>query len=87
MKKLVKESLQDRLFEEMETDTIIVKVRKGSGENMKNIIECIKDCGNTGHTYSIVIDPDEKEGLSERTFEWDGDGSDHVESVTLKEGE
>lgn len=87
MKKLVKESLSDRLFEAMETDTIIVKVRKGSGKNMKEIIECIKDCGNGGHSYSIVIDPDEKERLSERTFGWDGDGSDYVESVELKEGE
>jgi len=51
---------------------------------MKNIIECIKACGNTGHTYSIVIDPDEEEGLSERTFLWDGDGSDYVESVELQ---
>ena len=87
MKKLVKESLSNRLFEEMETDTIIVKVRKGSGENMKNIIECIKGCGNGGHSYSIVIDPNEKEGLSDRTFGWDGDGSDYVESVELKEGQ
>ena len=86
MKKLVKESLNDRLFEKMEIDTVTVTVRKGSGEKMKEILECIKACGNGGHTYEIVIDPEEKEGLSERTFEWDGDGSDRVEDVTLKEG-
>jgi len=86
MKKLVKESLVDRLFEEMEIDTVIVTVRKGSGKKMKEILECIKACGNGGHTYDIIIDPDEKEGLSERRFNWDGDGSDRVGEITLKEG-
>lgn len=87
MKKLVKESLYNRLFEEMEIDTVTVTVRKGSGEKMKEILECIKGVGNGGHTFTIVIDPDEKEKLSERTFEWDGDGSDRVGDVTLKEGQ
>jgi len=81
MKKLVKESL---LLEKMEIDTITVTVRKGSGEKMKEILECIKGVGNGGHTFSIVIDPEEKEKLSERTFEWDGDGQDRIENVELK---
>lgn len=81
MKKLVKESL---LLEKMEIDTITVTVRKGSGEKMKEILECIKGVGNGGHTFRIVIDPDEKEKLSERTFEWDGDGQDRIENIELK---
>jgi len=86
MKKLVKESLRDSLFEKMEVDTIVVTVRKGSGENLVKILDCIKGVGNIGHSFSVVVDPDEKEKLSERTFGWDGDGSDYIDSIELKKG-
>lgn len=81
MKKLVKESL---LLEKMETEQIIVNVRKGSGENLKKLLDCIKGIGNGGHSFEIVVDPEEKENLKERTFFWDGDGSDQIDSVELK---
>lgn len=81
MKKLVKESL---LTEKMETEQVIAYVRKGSGENLKKILDCIQGVGNAGHTFTVVVDPDEKEQLSERTFEWDGDGSDRIDSVEIK---
>lgn len=81
MIKLVKESL---LTETVETEQVIVNVRKGSGENLKKILDCIKGVGNAGHSFSVVVDPDEKEQLSERTFGWDGDGSDYIESVEIK---
>lgn len=85
MKKLVKESLNESLNETLkEYDIIEVKVRKDSGENLKEILDCIKNCGNVGHTFNVVVDPDEKEGLEERKFCWDGDGSDYIESVVIK---
>lgn len=50
---------------------------------MKKIIECIGDCGNTGHSFTVVVDPDEPEGLGQRKFGWDGDGSDYLHSVKI----
>lgn len=90
MKKLVNESIDnflnnninEKLAEEY-TEEISVKVRKGSAENLIKILECIKYCGNIGHSFEIVIDPDEKENLSDRTFGWDGDGSDHIGEIKL----
>ena len=52
-------------------------------ETLKQIIECIMHCGNMGHTFSVIVDPDEKEGLAERKFEWDGDGSDYIKDVVI----
>lgn len=49
--------------------------------SLKDIIECIGACGNTGHGFSVIVDPDEPEGLSQRKFYWDGDGSDYLHSV------
>jgi predicted house-cleaning noncanonical NTP pyrophosphatase (MazG superfamily) len=82
MKKLVKESLNEKLAEKY-TEEISVKVRKGSAENLIKILECIKGCGNIGHSFEVVVDPDEKENLSERTFGWDGDGSDYIDEIKL----
>lgn len=59
-----------------------IKCRDGEGTLME-ILECIKSCGNIGHTFDVVVDPDQKEGLSERTFNWDGDGSDHISEINL----
>jgi hypothetical protein len=57
-----------------------IECRDGYG-SLKKIIECIMHCGNMGHTFNVIVDPDEKEGLSERKFEWDGDGSDYIKSI------
>lgn len=79
MKNLVRESL---LTEKMETEQVIVTVRKGSGENLKKLLDHIKEIGNIGHSFEIVVDPDNKE--YKESFGWDGDGSDRIESVELK---
>lgn len=49
--------------------------------SLKKIIECIGACGNIGHSFTVVVDPDETEGLGQRKFGWDGDGSDYLHSV------
>ena len=61
-----------------------VSCRDGEG-TLKSILEAIKGLGNIGHTFTIVLDPDVKEGLSERTFEWDGDGSDSIAEIKVKQ--
>lgn len=59
-----------------------IKCRDGEG-TLKEILECIKACGNVGHTFDVVVDPDEKEGLSERKFNWDGDGADYISEINV----
>lgn len=67
-----------------EEDLYVYEIRCRDGEGtLKEIIECIKAVGNTGHSFDVIVDPEEKEGLSERKFMWDGDGSDYIESIEL----
>jgi hypothetical protein len=49
--------------------------------SLKKIIECIGECGNTGHGFDVIVDPEVSEGLAQRKFYWDGDGSDYLHSV------
>lgn len=53
---------------------------KDDNKTLKKVLDCIKSVGNAGHTFSIVIDP-EGEDADQRTFEWDGDGSDMIRNV------
>ena len=46
------------------------------------MLNYIKSLGNVGHTFSIVVDPDSKEG--KKTFEWDGDGNDKIYYIKFK---
>jgi hypothetical protein len=64
--------------EDMHIYEVICRDQEGE---LKKIIECIGACGNTGHGFSVIVDPDEPEGLAERKFYWDGDGSDYLHSV------
>jgi|AntAceMinimDraft_18_1070375.scaffolds.fasta_scaffold19683_3 primase-polymerase (primpol)-like protein len=76
--KLIKENL---LLEAMETDTITVKVRKNSGKNLKELLDYIKSIGNIGHSFSIIVDPENNDYKKE--FFWDGDGSDYIDTIEL----
>lgn len=50
---------------------------------LKEILDTIMAVGNTGHSFDVVVDPEEKEKLGERTFNWDGDGSDYIKEVKV----
>jgi hypothetical protein len=76
------------IFERYKEDDTVYKVSCIDSEgNLKKLIEYIGEIGNSGHSFSIIVDPDDPE--YERTFGWDGDGSDRVISVkkeqTVKE--
>lgn len=57
-----------------------VTFRTTNPEQLTKIVNAIGECGNGGHTFDIIIDPDlsEADGGSKK-FQWDGDGSDRVE--------
>ncbi len=68
------------IHEAMDLITYIVSCRDGEG-SLKRLIEYIGTNGNTGHSFSIVVDPGSD---GEKSFGWDGDGRDYIKSVTEK---
>jgi hypothetical protein len=61
--------------QEFTTYKIVCRDTEGA---LKALIEYIKENGNTGHSFSIVVDPGDER---EKSFGWDGDGSDSIESI------
>lgn len=54
--------------------------------SLKSLIECISEIGNTGHSFSIVVDPDASElDGGNKKFDWDGDGRDRIISIKEKQ--
>jgi hypothetical protein len=46
------------------------------------LINYIKEIGNVGHSFDIVVDP---KNDTKKTFGWDGDGWDKIKSVTIED--
>lgn len=61
------------------TKTITIECRDGD-DTLEKLLNYIKSSGNTGHSFSIVVDP-KSEG--EKKFFWDGDGSDSIRSIKV----
>lgn len=57
--------------------TITITCRDGD-DTLEELLKYIKSAGNCGHSFSIVVDPDEKGG---KKFFWDGDGSDYIKDI------
>lgn len=60
--------------------TAVTVVARDYDGKLKKLLECIKKCGNCGHSFSIIVDPD---GDDTERFDWDGDGSDYIKEVTV----
>lgn len=60
------------------TKTITVTCRD-SDNTLEELLQYIKKIGNTGHSFSIVVDEDKK-------FYWDGDGSDAIFEIKAEKG-
>ena len=67
-----------REWKEKDLKTITVTC-KDNDDNLENLLKHIKSAGNIGHSFSIVVDPDDRERKT--SFSWDGDGSDYIQSV------
>ena len=48
---------------------------------LAKLLTYIKRTGNIGHSFDIVVDPDNKE--HKMSFGWDGDGSDSISSIKV----
>jgi hypothetical protein len=47
---------------------------------LEELLLYLKRIGNQGHSFAIVVDPDQHGG---KTFHWDGDGADSIGSVDV----
>jgi hypothetical protein len=64
------------------TKTITITCRD-QDNTLEELLTYIKKVGNMGHTFNIVVDPEEKGG---KKFEWDGDGSDAIFEIEANVG-
>jgi len=61
---------------------VIVECSHSGAEALQALIEYIKSNGNTGHSFSIIVDPDDKD--ANESFGWDGDGSDSIGDIKVE---
>ena len=57
---------------------IIVRDREN---NLEELLNYIKDIGNVGHSFSIIVDPENSS--TKKNFGWDGDGHDYIKSIKV----
>ena len=53
-------------------------------DKLEDLLNKIKDTGNVGHSFDIIVDPDNSE--TKESFGWDGDGSDYIISIKIENG-
>lgn len=61
---------------------ILTIVAHDEDNNLENLLNYIKKTGNIGHSFSIVVDPEDKK--YKKVFSWDGDGSDSIYEIDVK---
>lgn len=54
-------------------------------DSLEKLLNCIKETGNVGHSFTIVVDPDSsKKNGGNQKFGWDGDGRDFIGNITVE---
>ena len=66
----------------MSTHRVTIMCSGEAGQRLKDLAEYIAETANVGHSFKVVVDPGEE---AEKRFGFDGDGSDHIQSVELEE--
>lgn len=61
----------------------VVTVETTNPDAVKSLLEYIQKIGNGGHSFDIVVDPENSE--YRKKFDWDGDGSDKISKITATE--
>jgi len=56
---------------------------KDAMDNFERLFKNIGDIGNTGHSYEIKYVPNSNQGKID-TVGWDGDGSDYIDTKSIK---
>jgi hypothetical protein len=76
---------EDKGEKKPDTDMVYTITCHDDEGALKKLLEYIKEIGNGGHSFKIVVDPENKETMKE--FGWDGDGSDKIESIKAEKKE
>lgn len=63
----------------------VVSIETTNPKVITELVEWIQKIGNGGHSFTIVVDPDNKD--YQKKFEWDGDGSDKISKVSMIESD
>jgi 2'-5' RNA ligase len=63
--------------------TVKVECSPSGGKALVDLVDYIRTTGNIGHSFSILVDPENKD--FRKSFGWDGDGSDSIQKVSLYE--
>lgn len=66
---------------EKEKRKVITITCRDEENSLVDLIKYIQANGNTGHSFSIVVDPDGDKD-QKKTFSWDGDGSDRIFDIS-----
>lgn len=69
-----------KFFEDRKMKKITVEYSDTEGE-FEDLINYIKSNGNTGHSFSIIVDP---ESENKKEFGWDGDGLNFIKDIKVE---
>lgn len=61
----------------------ITIIARDSDNTLVDILTHIKEAGNMGHSFDVIVDPEAKPG--KKTYNWDGDGSDTIKSIDVED--
>ena len=73
--------LKDYITEQDDYTTIEIQV-KDPDNQLKELLEYIRDKANPGHSFPVVVDPNDSEYKKE--FGFDGDGAFYIKSIKVK---
>jgi len=62
-------------------DRKMIKIEVIGSDNegsLMKLLEYIQSNGNTGHSFEIIVDPEDER---KESFFWDGDGSDYIKDI------
>ncbi len=89
MVKLISESkgkkvdISVKVPELRENEKRIIITCRDAEKSIENLIRAIQGTANPGHSFPVVIDPDDS-GYRQEFF-IDGDGSDYIGDITIEE--
>jgi len=61
----------------------IIIIASDIDNSLVNLLNHIKNIGNVGHSFEIIVDPDNSD--TRLKTGWDGDGSDYIDKIEIEE--
>ena len=80
-KKALKSIRKNIAEKEKKKDKVITITCNDYENNLEELLNYIKSTGNIGHSFEVVVDPDNKD--YKKSFGWDGDGGDSISDIKI----